>query len=465
MSEEGKAATPDDKQPKAASARTRSTGRSKSAPKASATKSPDKSTTEAKESTAAKADAVAAGAASDTVKASAPADQAPAASKDKPTGKPEATAPDKTSDKPAKPASSGRGAVVLALVLFALLLAALAGASWYGWTLIQADQAALAQVKSQQTGAQTDLDQRLSSVHQQVSQLGDQLDQQDQSLKAKDAATDQRVSHLSKQFAQLSDRLGRGDLAWHIAEIGSLLTRAQERLVVSRDPHGALVALDLADQRLAALDRPELLPVRSAISDVREALSKVQGVDRIGMALHLRRAADSVSNWPLKGMKAKPNSNAAPAAPATDVSQPAAADQPWYRRAWHATTAWFARQFTVTRSDEPVKANARATTDRETRLWLTAVRESLLARDVAGVGAAVTQAKEWIDGHYAVDAAPVADALKALDEARRLYADQPWPSMTKVFKVWNASGLNTPQKIAKDGFKKPAGNDGTGGAQ
>lgn len=460
MSEEGKAATPDDKQPKAASARTRSTGRSKSAPKASASKSPDKSTAEAKETAATKPDTVAA-AASDATKASAPADQSRAASTDKPTDQPAAKSP----DKPVKPASSGRGAVVLALVLFALLLAGLVGASWYGWTLIQADQAALAQVKDQQAGARTDLDQRLSSVHQQVSQLSDQLDQQDQSLKAKDAATDQRVTHLSQQFAQLSDRLGRGDLAWHIAEIGSLLTRAQERLVVSRDPHGALVALDLADQRLAALDRPELLPVRSAISDVREALAKVQGVDRIGMALHLRRAADSVSNWPLKGMKAKPSANAAPAAPATDVSQPSATDQPWYRRAWHETRAWFARQFTVTRSDEPVKANARATTDRETRLWLTAVRESLLARDVAGVGAAVTQAKEWIDAHYAVDAAPVADALKALDEARRLYADQPWPSMTKVFKVWNASGLNAPQKIAKDGFKNPAGNEGAGGAQ
>lgn len=461
MSEEGKAATPDDKQPKATSARTRSTGRGKSASKASETASPDKLTSEAKDSAPAKAEPAMASTTSDTAKTDPSPTEAVNKSADKPADKP-ATG---SSPKPAKSASSGRGAVVLVLVLFALLLAGLAGASWYGWTLIQADQAALAQIKVQQAGAQTDLNQRLASVHQQVSQLGDQLDQQDQSLKAKDATTEQRVTRLSQQFAQLSDRLGRGDLAWHIAEIGSLLTRAQERLVVSRDPQGALVALDLADQRLAALDRPELLPVRSAISDVREALAKVQGVDRIGMALHLRRAADAVSTWPLKGMKGKPNPNVAPAEPTTDVSQPAAADQPWYRRAWSATRTWFARQFTVTRSDEPVKANARATTDRETRLWLTAVRESLLARDVAGVGAAVTQAKEWIDAHYAVDAAPVADALKALDEARRLYADQPWPSMTKVFKVWNASGLNAPQKIAKDGFRNPAGNDGAGGAQ
>jgi len=367
---------------------------------------------------------------------------------------------------PGRPGGKG-GIVALVVILFLVLLAALAGASWYGWQLIQADKASLARVAKQQTGVRDDLGNRLDALQQKLSSLSSSVSQQNQSLSDKVSSTDEQVSALTKQLAQITDRLSRGDLAWHVAEVGFLLTRAQERLTIAHDPKGARMALGLADQRLAALARPELMPVRSAISEVRAKIAKANGFDRIGMALHLRRAADSVSDWPLKGMETKASAGK-PAAQATaggaQEGTTSAEKQPWYQRAWDSTRNWFGRQFTITRSNEPAKVSARVATDRETRLWLTAVREALLARDVHGVGAAVDQARQWIRGHYAVKSEAVADTLKALQQTRHDYADHPWPSMAKVFKVWDAAGLDQPQRIAKDGLKTPAA-DSTGGAE
>lgn len=356
--------------------------------------------------------------------------------------------------------------VILVIFLFLMLLAGLIGASWYGWQLIQADKASLTRIAQQQAGARDDLSSGLADVRQRLSSLSDSVSQQHKSVSAKIGSTDEQVAALSKQLAKITDRLSRGDLAWHIAEIGFLLTRAQERLTVARDPKGALVALDLADERMAALARPELMPVRSAISQIRGQIAKANGFDRIGMALHLRRAADGVSDWPLKGVAVK----AVAKKPASAGSGHAAAassteGSPWYQRAWDSTRSWFGRQFTVTRSNEPVKASARVATDRETRLWLTAVREALLARDVGGVGAAVDQGRQWIRDHYAVKSTAVADTLKALDQTRRDYADHPWPSMAKVFKAWDAAGLDHPRRIAREGLKKAAADARNGGAE
>ncbi|WP_322628410.1 uroporphyrinogen-III C-methyltransferase [Halothiobacillus sp.] len=339
------------------------------------------------------------------------------------------------------------------LLLFVVFVGSLASLAWYGWNLFQAnaerinhvlitqkaDQNALGQALQASRSQLDQLSKTMNSAQQQATQQREQLQTESQSTQQKLA---QRIDNLDHHYAQIEDRLGRGELAWQVAEIGFLLTRAEERLSVAHDPAGAEVALTLADQRLARLSRPEVLPVRSAISQVLARLQTVDAFDRVGMALTLRRSASDVSNWPLAGTVDTAQAASAPVVPASSVAPVVA---PWYVRwphaVWQPVADWLGRQFTVTHSDEPLKASARASTDRETLIWLTAVREALLARDTPALEASIRQAEDWIKPHYDDQASVVSRTLKALEETGSFYAAQTLPNLAPVFKAWRASGL------------------------
>lgn len=338
------------------------------------------------------------------------------------------------------------------LLLFVVFAGSLVSLAWYGWSLFQANATQINHVLMAQKADQTALDQALQTAQSRLDRLSaathsaqDRAAGQREQMQSAQQKLVQRVDNLDRHYAQIEDRLGRGELAWHVAEIGFLLTRAEERLSVAHDPAGAAVALTLADKRLATLSRPEALSVRSAISEALAQLQKVEAFDRVGMALTLRRSADEVTGWPLMGAEqaAQPHNDAT--AQATPEVGQTPAESPWYVRwprvVWQPAAAWLDRQFTLTRSDAPLKASARASTDRETLIWLTAVREALLARDSRSLAESIHQAETWITSHYAEQAPAVARALKALQQIRTFYASRTLPDLAPVFKAWRASGL------------------------
>lgn len=335
------------------------------------------------------------------------------------------------------------------LVMFVVFAGSLASLAWYGWNLFQTNATRINQVLTTQKADQTALDQALATAQSRLDRLDTETQaaqQQRAAMQSDNGATEkkltQRIDTLDQHYAQIEDRLGRGELAWQVAEIGFLLTRAEERLSVSHDPAGAAVALTLADQRLAGLSRPEVLPVRADISQALAQLQQVDAFDRVGMALLLRRSFDAVPRWPLIGTDlSSRDANVSP--PASTASQPDAA--PWYvrwpRAVWQPVEAWLDRQFTLTRSDAPLKASARASTDRETEIWLTAVREALLARDPHALTASLQQAEDWIKSHYAEQDPEVKRTLQALEETQNFFATKKLPDLTPIFKAWRATGL------------------------
>jgi uroporphyrin-III C-methyltransferase len=344
------------------------------------------------------------------------------------------------------------------LTLFVVFTGSLASVSWYGWKLFQTNAARMDGLMATQHSDQLALSQSLKNTQGKLTQLSARLTTQEKKTGEQLAETQSETQHtaqalggrltaLEKNLSGIQNRLGQGERAWKAAEIGFLLTRAQERLSIAQDPAGAAVALKLADQRLAALALPQTLPVRAAISDVLIGLHKADDFDAVGMALRLRRAAEGVSQWPLVGTPAKSatpaSTSQAPAANTADTT--ATETAPWYvrwpRAAWHPVSEWFGRQFTLTRSDEPVKASARVSNDRETRLWLTAVREGLLSHDMRLMMPSIVEAQDWITQHYASDSTDVSHTLDALKETQDFYAGREWPSFTPIFKAWTAAGI------------------------
>jgi len=330
----------------------------------------------------------------------------------------------------------------VALVVLVLLAAGAAG-GWYLWQQIERQQAAIEQQRVADEGLESelaalgsDIDSNRSAVESLESRSETIRREVEEALSGQQAALDERQDRLAERIAEIDDRLSRGEIAWKTAEIGFLLTRAQERLVISRDPEGARVALELADERLAALSRPHWLPLRSAISDALGELEAAGRADRVGQVLTLRRQAERVGDWPLAGRE-DGGSTDSPAAGKPAPDEETSGDAAWYARAWSGLTGWVGSQVTVSRSDRPVRLRERVATDREMRLWLTAVRESLLARDHDALRATLAEAEAWLDEHYAVEAEGPAAAAEALASLRTRFAAKDFPALDAVFEAWH----------------------------
>ncbi|WP_322521523.1 uroporphyrinogen-III C-methyltransferase [Guyparkeria halophila] len=368
---------------------------------------------------------------------------------------------------PVSPARPPRRSATPWLVIGMLILFALAAVGgWQLWQLQQSQQQALASQAGERESLGQELTQEIGRLDEQLGQTrssvaaledrGEAIRQEVESgLQAQQDELAERQDHLDARIARIDDRLSRGEIAWKTAEVGFLLTRAQERLTIARDPDGAMLALRLADQRVAALSRPHWLPLRSAISDAIAEIEAAGEGDRVGQALALRRLTDRVEDWPLAD-EAGGDTTAA-AEPETSNQAPLPADAAWYEKAWAATSGWVAGQVTVTRSDTPTRLRERVATDREMRLWLTAVRESLLSRDHDALSTTIDEARDWLESHYATDADGPAKALQSLKRTQERFASREFPSIDAVLDAWERA--NAREKVRAESQNAPAETD------
>jgi uroporphyrin-3 C-methyltransferase len=370
---------------------------------------------------------------------------------------------------PARPIAANRIYAYWLLTFFVAFSGSLISLSWVGFKLFQTNAERINTVLADQRAEQAAFSQSLIAAQSDLTQTQAQIKSERETItqlrtehQASQHAFTQQIGAVENKIAGIQDRLGRGETAWQLADIGFLLTRAQERLSIANDPAGAAIALKLADEHIATLALPQMLPVRAAISEALTQLNPAAAFDRVGIALSLYRAAAQIGDWPLAGSEPKSvagapgNTQAHPSGQEntqahtqahTQGSAPQTTQAPWYIRwpqaAWQPVASWFSQQFSLTRFDEPAKASARAAADRETLLWLTAVREALLARDTATLTAAITQAKSWIASHYASQA-PAPQAV--LDTLSQLQSDAQAQgiSLAPIFSAWQAASTLPP---------------------
>jgi len=355
---------------------------------------------------------------------------------------------------PERPIPPSRVYAYWLLTFFVIFTGSLVSLSWVGFKLFQTNAERINSVLADQRAEQATFSQSLITAQNGLSQTQAEIKSERETFaqlsaeqKASQHALAQQIGQVENKIAGIQDRLGQGEIAWQWADIGFILTRAQERLSIANDPAGAAIALKLADEHIARLALPQMLPVRAAISTALTQLAPAAALDRVGVALSLRRAAAQLGDWPLalsesQSVASAPNSNPSGQASGQAHPQESPTQAPWYIRwpnaAWQPVADWFARQFTLTRSDEPVKTSARAATDRETLTWLTAVREALLARDTPSLEAAITQAQSWITHHYERQAPAPQATLKTLSQLQSDTQTQTL-SLAPIFSAWQAA--------------------------
>ena len=204
--------------------------------------------------------------------------------------------------------------------------------------------------------------------------------------------------------------LSRNRDEWQLAEIEQVLAIASQQLQLAGNVRAALLALQMAEARLARAERPQFMPIRRALARDIDRLKSLPAVDFAGMSARIEGLVAVVDTLPLAF-----DERSERPMPAKDT---AAGERGFLARL--AADVWNEfRQLVVVRrmdkSEPPLLAPSQAYFLRENlRLRLFNARLSLLTRDEAGYREDLRAAQAWIQRYFDGRSRQTADALAQL---------------------------------------------------
>jgi uroporphyrin-3 C-methyltransferase len=211
----------------------------------------------------------------------------------------------------------------------------------------------------------------------------------------------------------LYQELSRNRDEWQLAEIEQVLAIASQQLQLAGNVRAALLALQLAEGRLARTDRPQFMPIRRALARDIERLRALPAIDFPGMSMRIDSLVASVDTLPLAFDERAERLVAAKEAAG-------AADRGFWGRlgaeVWNEV-----KQLVVVRQmtapEPPLLPPAQAWFLKENlRLRLLNARLSLLARDEAGYREDLRAAQNWLRRYFDVRSKQTTDALAQLKQ-------------------------------------------------
>jgi uroporphyrin-3 C-methyltransferase len=208
----------------------------------------------------------------------------------------------------------------------------------------------------------------------------------------------------------LYQELSRNRDEWQLAEIEQVLAIAQQQLQLAGNVRAALLALQLAEARLAKADRPQFVPVRRALARDIERLKALPVLDIAAMSARIDSLVAGVDSLPLAFEER--------------AERPAASKEVSEKGFWSrlGSEVWgevkslvIVRQ--VGSNEPPLLPPPQAYFLRENlRLRLLNARLSLLTRDEAGYREDLRAAQAWIQRYFDSRSKPGADALAQLKQ-------------------------------------------------
>jgi uroporphyrin-3 C-methyltransferase len=233
---------------------------------------------------------------------------------------------------------------------------------------------------------------------------------------AKIALLENRLAESQSQQAALEAlyrELAPSRDEWALTEVEQVLLLASQQLQVAGNVSNALAALQVADQKLQRLDRPQFVPLRRAIGRDMDRLKAVPFVDVPGLSLRLDQAIKAVDSLPF-AMEERP--------PAPQADAPSK-DEPAWRRALREIWAdlnGLIRIENLDRPEVPLLTPQQQYFLRENlKLRLLAARFDLLFRDQANFRADLGAADAWITRYFDTRAKGVQSLQTLLRELRK----------------------------------------------
>jgi len=233
-------------------------------------------------------------------------------------------------------------------------------------------------------------------------------------LQAKLATLEGRLAETQSQQAALESLyqdLSRNSDEWRIAEIEQVLAIADQQLQLSGNVKAALLALRLAEARLARADRPQFQAVRRALARDIERLKSLPTADLADLSRRLDGLIGAIDRLPLAA-EAKPEPEPVAKAPAAGGAADALAR--FGSGLWRDL-----RELVVVRRvdapEPPLLPAPQAYYLRENlRLRLLNARLALLARNHAAFAEDLRVAQQWLRRYYEPESRATREALAQL---------------------------------------------------
>lgn len=375
----------------------------------------------------------------DAAKPDASQEETPKPAEEKAPKAPEAAPP--PAPQPAAPVQvkqSSAGTVV-AVAMGVIILALLAVTGYAGWLLIQERTQLLDRIQAQNEKI-AGYDARVLANSNGLTDLKGDRQETLRRLEATQAKFDglekefgglqQQVKDGLTQVDQLSEEISGGRKRFELASVEHLLTLANDRLLISGDVRGALIALEGADARLGRLADPQMFGVRAALSDEIAALRTVEVPDIAAATLSLASQIQKVSDLPLRSEAPQEF-----AAAATVEDGKITTDEGWDRFLESVKIA-SKQLFTVRRDDDQgvlrlLSPAAETAVYDILTLKLEGARVSLLKGDSESARAQLRSASGWLNRQFRDDDSGVVAMRKALDELSQLELEPQLPDISK----------------------------------
>jgi uroporphyrin-3 C-methyltransferase len=352
---------------------------------------------------------------------------------------PPAEEQDKAPPKPA--AKSGRGTSPVAWLALFLALLTLAAV---GYTIVE-DRRTRA-VEESSTDTLERLAGRIDAAQASLSGLDEDLED----LVSGDAALESRIDALQRDLESRSDILeslpgrmsnlensvaalqgasaGARD-TWLLAEAEYYMQLANAQLQLGNNPRLAMLALEMADERVVQLADPGLTDVRRALAEELAALEAMEKPDLEGTTLTLASLARVVDTLPLR----TPGSEASEAGGAADGEQGAAG------RAWDSVKDAMSGLVKVTPPDEETRAlltpDAAQLIRSNVALQLQAARLALLRGEQAIFEQSLEDADALLAEYFDGDSAQVKSAKATVAEIRESMVKVSAPDISESLRL------------------------------
>jgi len=232
---------------------------------------------------------------------------------------------------------------------------------------------------------------------------------------AKIALLENRLAESQSQQAALEAlyrELAPSRDEWALTEVEQVLLLASQQLQLAGNVSNALAALQVADQKLQRLDRPQFVPLRRAIGRDMDRLKAVPFVDVPGLSLRLDQAIATVAALPFA------LEERLPAPPQGEPPKDEPAWRRFLREVW-ADLRGLIRIENLDRPEAPLLTPPQQYFLRENlKLRLLAARFDLLFRDQANFRADLGAADAWIKKYFDTRAKSVQSLQTLLKELR-----------------------------------------------
>ena len=319
----------------------------------------------------------------------------------------------------------GKGNSAIAWLALIVALPALAGLGfmivddWISVDTTAQSNSSIANLDSRLAATQesvSDLDRNIAALSDANADFATRLESQQRSIDERIRLLDSlpiRMSGLESSVASLKGVSAGARDTWLLAEAEYYMQIANAQLQLAGNPHLAMLALRMADERLVQLGNPALIEVRTAVSDELAALDVMDKPDIEGATLTLSSLAQVVDSLPLRDHERASDENSDD----IDTEELSGVD-----RAVASMKDAMSGLIKITPPDQAamplVTPGAEYFLRTNLTLQIQVARLALLRGETAVFEQSLNDASSWLHQYFDAESTQVAAALQTIDEIR-----------------------------------------------